>query len=132
MLEVIISACGGAIVSGVVVLLQQIFSHRASKRKDREAIIEKLVEIEKKLDDHIEYDEQCKADASRLRILRFADEVKNGVRHTEEHWNELLSCIDNYERYSSTHPNYPNNKAIKSIEFLKDVYATILEQNDFI
>ena len=95
-------------------------------------ILKRLTDIEEKWNKHILASDRKDADRARADILRFGDEVKSGTAHTEEAWNEILSTIDSYERFCGDHPDYPNTKAVKTIERLKSVYAERLEKNDFL
>lgn len=65
-------------------------------------------------------------------MLRFNDEVLQGVRHTKEHFDEVLEDIDEYECYCKAHPEYPNNKAVLAIENIRGIYATALKEHDFL
>lgn len=132
LLESIITACGGAAVTGIFALIA---AHKANKRereKTDNAILKKLEELEKKLDTHITEDAESKADESRARILRFGDEVRQGILHTAEHWADILRDVDRYEDYCFGHPSYENNRAVTTIEFLKDIYSKHLMKNDFL
>lgn len=71
------------------------------------------------------------ANSCRQRILRFNDEILEGVSHTKEFYDEVLVDIDKYEKYCKAHPEYPNNKAILSIENIKHTYKESLEKNEF-
>lgn len=128
----IITACGGAAVTGVFAL----FAANRNRKKEREEtdrlILQKLGELEKKLDTHIAEDAECKADESRARILRFGDEVRQGKAHTSEHWVDILHDVDRYEDFCLGHPLYENNRASSTIAFLKGVYAEHLKKNDFL
>jgi hypothetical protein len=131
-LETIITACGGAAMTGIFALIA---AHNASKREKQQtdnAILKKLEELEKKLDSHISEDAAYKSDESRARILRFGDEVRQGVLHTAEHWADVLRDIDRYEDYCAGHPSYENNRAATTIDFLKEIYAEHLKKNDFL
>ena len=80
------------------------------------------------------YSEDAKDKAKRLRvrILRFADELLQGEPHIQEHFNEILEDITEYNRYCSTHPDFPNDKAAISIGHIENVYRARLENNDFL
>lgn len=68
----------------------------------------------------------------RYRILRFNDEVKQGIRHTEEHFNQILEDITKYNRYCGEHKDFPNDKAVFAIKNIRDAYDKCLEENDFL
>lgn len=68
----------------------------------------------------------------RERILRFNSEImSDNNMHNKEYYDEILSDIDKYEHYCLNHPDYPNNKAMLSIENIKKTYSDLLERGDF-
>lgn len=76
--------------------------------------------------------EKDKAFDSRRRILRFADEVRRGDRHSYEHFNAVLDDIANYLMYCTNHPEFQNEKAVLSIKIIKDTYEKCMRENDFL
>ncbi len=77
---------------------------------------------------------QDKADNARYRILRFNDELLHdkSVRHTKEHFDQILSDIDEYEEFCAAHPLYKNNKAIHAIANVKSVYQKCQDESSFL
>lgn len=75
---------------------------------------------------------ESEATDARYRILRFDDEIRHHVKHTEEHFNQILGDIDEYERYCSTHPNYKNSKAVLAIENTRRTYERCRRENSFL
>lgn len=72
------------------------------------------------------------ADECRTRILRFADELRRGVEHSEEFFNQILDDISDYERYCSEHPEYKNSKAVNAIAKIDKVYQKCMKENSFL
>nr|DAH96150.1 MAG TPA: hypothetical protein [Caudoviricetes sp.] len=124
-LKTIITACGGAAVAGI-------FSLILSNRKNKSEIVKRLDALDGKLVKHIEDDANCRADEARSRILRFGDEVRQGVLHTAEHWADVLRDVDRYEKFCAGHPLYENNRAANTIQYLNGIYASHLAKNDFL
>lgn len=75
---------------------------------------------------------ESEATNCRYRILRFDDEIRHKVRHTEEHFNQIMEDIDDYERYCSGHPNYKNSKAVSAIENTRRTYEKCRRENSFL
>lgn len=78
-----------------------------------------------------------KADAraaitSRTRILRFGDELLHEVRHSKEHFDQTLQDITEYEAYCREHPDFVNNMTQLTAKRIKDKYAELLRENDFL
>lgn len=92
-------------------------------------------EIKAVKDDVDSYKETAKIEQMqtiRYRILRFNDEILHERKHTEEHFNEILVYIDEYEDFCKTHPTYPNTKAELAIENIKRIYKKCLEERAFL
>lgn len=75
---------------------------------------------------------ESEATNARYRILRFDDEIRHKVKHTEEHFNQIMGDIDDYERYCSSHPNYKNSKAVSAIENTRRTYEKCRRENSFL
>lgn len=72
------------------------------------------------------------ADLCRTRILRFADELRRDIKHSEEFFDQALDDINTYETYCRNHKDYENNKAVAAIEKIKRTYKERLDKNDFL
>ena len=81
-----------------------------------------ITELDKKLDRHIEENEREGIDECRRRILLFNEKVIAEDHITKERYDSILEDIDTYEKYCKENPDYPNSKAVLSIENLKDDY----------
>lgn len=93
---------------------------------------DELSSIQEKLDSHLDEYERVNANVSRIRILRFGNELLRSIPHTKEEFTEVMRDIDAYERYCFDHPEYPNNQAVLTIENIKQNYKTRLEKHDFL
>lgn len=97
---------------------------KLSKKIKADELLEKFNELNYKVDCN-------KADDCRERILRFNGEIKRGVHHDEEEFNNVINSIDTYEDFCRNNPDYPNNKAVLAIENIKNVYKKAYSNNDF-
>jgi len=100
--------------------------------KDLDEVKRGQIENRKCLNDHIRIDDERNADLHRFRILQFNTELLRDIKHTKEDFTEVLSEIDFYEHYCSSHPDYENNRAICAIENIKAVYKERLQKHDFL
>lgn len=82
--------------------------------------------------DVLEKMDENKADSARYRILRFDDEIRHKVLHTEEHFNQIITDVDEYERYCIAHPNYKNSKAVSAIENIRETWKKCRKENTFL
>lgn len=95
-------------------------------------VLDKLGQVEKRLDEHITTDDERDADLHRTRILQFNTELLRDIKHTKEDFSEILYNIDCYEKYCREHPEYQNNRAVHAIANIGRVYDERLEKHDFL
>lgn len=130
-MDILSTLLSGSVIAALVGLVELLIKRHWDKKDKETGVSAQLASIEKKLSDHVESDEQYKAETKRARILQFNKEVREHERHTEEEWIEILKVIDEYEEYCKTHKDFPNNRAVTAIANLKLVYQKINSTNDF-
>lgn len=95
-------------------------------------VLAEVKQTKKRLDDHIATDDERNANLLRTQILRFNDELVDDRKHTKEHFDEILSIIDEYETHCRTHEGYKNNKCAHAVANISRVYDERLEKHDFL
>lgn len=95
-------------------------------------VIAKVDRLERELLGMKENQEERDAISCRARILHFGDETIHGVRHTKEHFDQILRDITTYERYCDDHPNFENNTTALTSQRIKDIYEDCLKTKDFL
>lgn len=93
---------------------------------------ERFDELNKKIDEVDKKGDERAAVSSRVRILRFRDEMLEGKSHTHDSFQQVLTDIDDYEQYCETHPDFKNNQTLRTIEHIKANYDERLNKNDFL
>ena len=95
-------------------------------------VINKVDALEKQVNTIQVKEDERDAVTARVRILRFSDEIQHDVRHSKEHFDQILSDVTTYEDYCVNHPQFKNNITILTIQNIKDIYCERLEKKDFI
>lgn len=118
-LVAIISAImgGGAVFSFV-----QFFITLGFSRHD------KSKEIEKKVDALAERIDENAAILARTHILRFSDELKNGVEHSAEYFRQQLDDCDTYEKFCETHPDFKNSYTEIANKHIKETFERLTRE----
>lgn len=75
--------------------------------------------------------EENAAVLARTHILRFDDELLNGVPHSQEYFRQQLDDIDTYEQYCSKHEKFRNSYTTIAAEHIKTTYMKLLEKGEF-
>lgn len=138
-IKAIITACGGALVTGIFAVISSRTKSKKATKSELSALNDKVDIVIKNINDlstrfnnHTRDYERYMAEEARANILKFADDIRHSIEHSEEYWNETLGYIDVYEDYCIRYPDYPNTKAVTNIKYLKDQYKTRVENNDFL
>lgn len=95
-------------------------------------VLAKVDDLSKDLADHKSNSEERHATLCRTHILRFGDEIRHGVLHSNEHYQQILLDVDAYEEYCDRHPDYKNNVAVATIKHIKKMYEKHLEEDSFL
>lgn len=105
-------------------------------KKIGKAINGDLIEKVEKLDSKVDKLEKARgeenAENRRVRILRFSDELQHGVRHSQEHFDQILLDITVYNKYCAEHKEFLNDRTVIATERIKSSYRERLERNDFL
>lgn len=123
------SAVGKIIGNGMRVIGKSMNKDVMDKLESVQKELKELGEKHNKLERRMDKDD---ADGCRTRTLRFADELRRDVKHSEEFFNQILDDISDYERYCTEHPEYKNSKAVNAIAEIDKVYQKCMEKNSFL
>lgn len=110
------------LASGAVFSFVQFMITFGFSRKD------KMKEVEKKLDEMAEKDAENWAILARTHILRFSDELRNGVEHSAEYFRQQLDDCDTYDKYCEAHPNFKNSYTLIASKHIKDTYERLTKE----
>ena len=113
--EIIIAVLASGGVFSLVQFLITFGFSRADKSK----------EIEKKIDNLSERIDENAAILARTHILRFSDEIKNGIEHSNEYWRQQLDDCDTYAKFCETHPSFKNSYTIIADKHIKETYERL-------
>lgn len=69
-----------------------------------------------------------KAELCRTHILRFADDLRNGIHHSEEYFRQQMLDCDTYDHYCETHPDFSNGLTIVASRFIRSEFEKLYTQ----
>lgn len=131
----ILTACAPILVA-LVGIIPTIVSNR---KKTQDSIKESQEQTKKQIDSmrtdfdaHVKDYEKARAESQRYRILRFYDEVCEGRKHSESHFEDILDDIDNYEQYCDTHRDFKNNRGHVAMQYIRDTYGRVKAKGGFL
>lgn len=132
----VIAILAGAGVLGFVQFLINRYDNKKNIEKKLEErfdamdkkIDDKFEATDKKIDNVAEAVNEKAAILARTHILRFSDEIKNGVVHSSEYWRQQLDDCDTYQRFCETHPNFKNSYTEHADKHIKDTYDQLKKE----
>lgn len=95
-------------------------------------VVEKVDSLERNVEKLRSECEERAATNCRTRILHFGDEILHNVKHSKEHFDQILLDITYYEQYCNNHPHFKNNVAVATIKRITEVYEDCVENNEFL
>lgn len=96
------------------------------------AVEVKMAGVEKDLGEMKYESREDKAKAARNRILICADEVYQGVKHSKEYFDNILTDITFYKHYCDEHPEFQNDMTVMAVYRIEEVYKHCLETHGFL
>lgn len=122
-----------SLISGIAYLKKNLTNWvKAAMKDDMQSVCKKIDLIQNEMIDMKTERARDRADAARYNILRFNDEVLHGTKHTKEHFEQVLSDTDNYEKYCREDPDYPNSKAVGAIKNIRAQYEKCSMEGTFL
>jgi len=127
-MEIFLAIAGsGALLGFVQFILTRIFV----KQDRNDEVIKKIGEVKTKLDELSDRVDENAAVLARTHILRFSDELQNGIKHSSDYFRQQMDDIGTYERYCSTHPDFANGYTQAAARYISNTYDKLLEKGEF-
>lgn len=140
---IIIAVISSGVVGSLLVFAQFLIQRHDSRQDKNSEVLTairnldaKITELDGKIDQVDAKVDQRSAVSARVRILRFADEMYEGRRHTKDAWDQVLLDCSEYKKFSKHCEDhgieFSNNITEETIKFLKDGYQERLKKHDFL
>ncbi len=128
MMELVNILLGGGILAFVQFLIQR-WDERSGKKdkviKALEGLSEQVTKLQHTVDER-------EAVLARTHILRFNDELYNGVKHSQEYYLQTLEDIDTYEEFCTKNPEFKNSRTVMAVANIKDTYQQLYSEHKFL
>ena len=121
------------LVSGGLFSFIQFFITFGFSRKDKSKEIEKRLDAMqedqqegfKKLNTKVDHNAAVLA---RTHILRFNDEILNGMKHSREYWRQQLDDCDTYEEFCKENPDFKNSYTEIADKNIKTTFEKLMNE----
>lgn len=95
-------------------------------------VLEEVVRLKEEIDKLRDAEDERNAKLARIRILHFGDELLHEVRHSKEHFDEILQAITEYNKYCDDHPNFKNHMTEATTSHILNTYEKCMEEHSFL
>lgn len=66
---------------------------------------------------------------ARTHILRFKDELYNGIHHSEEYFAQTLDDIETYNQFCKDNPKFANGRTKAAAKYIQDEYDRLYKEH---
>ena len=95
-------------------------------------VMKEIDGLKKDVNEMKKHEAELEANNERNRILRFDDELRRKIDHSEEFFDQILDDVSSYRRYCLQNKDYPNSKAESAMKNIEDTYRRCKQENKFI
>ena len=88
--------------------------------------------IQKTLDEHLQQHDKSQAENNRERILRFADEIYDGKKHSKESYDDIIDVMRDYDKYCEDHKDFLNGRTHAASEIIDSTYKKLFTEHKFV
>lgn len=127
------------IVAGIAFLgstgIWTLVDHRQQRRAEKEMqdneVMKELKAIRQEIGTLKATVDENEAKASRIRILKFADEIFMDMNHSKDSFDQCMSDVTFYEKYCDENPTFKNHQTEETVGYIKEVYHDRMKKKDF-
>ena len=95
-------------------------------------VLEEVNQLKEDVEKMRDAEDERNAKAARIRILHFGDELLHEVRHSKEHFDEILQAITEYNQYCDEHPDFKNHMTTATTAHILSTYKKCMEDRTFL
>ena len=103
--------------------LQFIIQFIVTRNDMKKSFVKKLDDLDTKVD-------RNSAILARTHILRFADDLRNGIHHSEEYFRQQMLDCDTYDSYCRAHPDFSNGLTIVASKYIREEFEKMYMKGD--
>lgn len=128
MILLLTTIAGGTMGGALVGLIQFLIQRKDEKDGKYADILDAITKLTAEVQD-IRHDQRERdAVLARTHILRFNDELYNGIHHTREYFDQTIDDIKTYEKFCEEDPEFANGRTEQASVFIRDEYERLYKE----
>lgn len=114
---------------GIMGFIQFMISRHDKKDEKLDSIISSISGIKAEME-NARADSECEdAETWRMQILRFDDELYNGIHHSKVMFEITLKTIKKYDRYVENHDDFENGWTEPAARHIQEEYDRLYKEH---
>lgn len=114
---------------GILGFVQFLITRKDNRQDKNKEILDRLNSLDEKVDKIEASLDERDAVLARTHILRFSDDIYNGIRHSREYYEQTLDDLKTYTRYCELNPEFANGRTEKAGEYIQKEYDRLIEEH---
>ena len=106
-----------------------LIQRKDNKQATNKVLKENIEKVSDKVDRLNHKVDENSAVLARTHILRFSDELKNGIKHSDEYFRQQLMDCDTYDRFCESNPEFKNGYTEIASTYIKETYKRLLKEH---
>lgn len=128
MILLLTTIAGGAMGGALIGLIQFLIQRKDEKDGKYAGILDAITKMTAEVQD-IRHDQRERdAVLARTHILRFNDELYNGLHHTREYFDQIIDDIKIYEKFCKENPEFTNGRTEQAARFVRNEYERLYKE----
>ena len=118
----------GFILGGSFLTFLQFLINRHDNKQDKsDAVLSAIKDLDGRVERIEKSLDERDAVLARTHILRFSDDIYNGINHSKEYYDQTLDDLKTYTKYCELNPGFANGRTEKAGEYIQKEYDRLIE-----
>lgn len=118
----------GFVLGGSFLTFLQFLINRHDNKQDKsDAVLSAIKDLDGRVERIEKSLDERDAVLARTHILRFSDDIYNGINHSKEYYDQTLDDLKTYTKYCESNPGFANGRTEKAGEYIQKEYDRLIE-----
>ena len=114
----------GFVLGGSFLTFLQFLINRHDNKQDKsDAVLSAIKDLDGRVERIEKSLDERDAVLARTHILRFSDDIYNGINHSKEYYDQTLDDLKTYTKYCESNPGFANGRTEKAGEYIQKEYT---------
>ena len=114
---------------GILGFVQFLISRHDNKEDKEDSILSAIKDLSGRVERIENSLDERDAVLARTHILRFKDELYNGIHHSAEYFEQTLDDIQTYDQFCKDHPKFANGRTKAAAEYIREEYDRLFKEH---